>query len=407
MLSPVVYFAIPVMDEIETLPKCLECIASQTYPEIRTVICVNQPENFRYNSNKQIIVQNNEAVLKNLSEIKNPNIMVIDKSSAGKGWTGKKHGVGWARKTVMDAIVAMAKPNDVIISMDADTTFGANFCSNIVNKFNQYPEAVGMALPYYHNLGNDDNLNRAVLRYEIYMRYYAINLWRINNPYSFTAIGSSMCTTVRAYNAIGGISPKLSGEDFYFLQKLRKYGSVIVWNDESTYPSGRLSDRVFFGTGPALIKGIKNDWDSYPIYPARLFDEVKSTFDSFDILFETDIETPMTAFLKQCFNTIHLWQSIRDNYKNKKLFRKSCVEKVDALRILQYLKSEHSENSQNEILLLNFLWQYYPEHMTEKGKIFENLNLDDSPIELLNELRNLLMRIEYGYRRREQLISHY
>ncbi len=93
---------------------------------------------------------------------------------------------------------------------------------------------------------------------------------------SFTAIGSAMALPVKSYRAIGGMTPHKSGEDFYFLQKLRKFGKVLTWNKEKVYPEARYSDRVFFGTGPAMIKGRDGDWSSYPIYPFELFDEIKA-----------------------------------------------------------------------------------------------------------------------------------
>ena len=78
---------------------------------------------------------------------------------------------------------------------------------------------IGLAVPYYHKLIGDAT-DRLILRYEIYMRCYLINLLRIQNPYAFTALGSAMAVTVRAYRKAGGLTPVKSGEDFYFLQNL-------------------------------------------------------------------------------------------------------------------------------------------------------------------------------------------
>jgi hypothetical protein len=405
--QPNLYFAIPVMDEVETLPICLSCIEQQTYLNIKIVLCINQPESYWSDKSKNHICENNRKTLEYLAKYNNPNITVIDKSTKGIGWSGKKHGVGWARKIAMDHIASIANSDDIIICMDADATFNIDFCNSIYQGFKENNNAVGMALPYYHRLTGNEVLDRSVLRYEIYMRYYTLNLFRIHNPYCFTAIGSSMATTVKVYRSVKGISPKLSGEDFYFLQKLRKHGSLIVWNEESTYPATRYSERVFFGTGPALIKGSKNQWESYPLYSCSLFDQVKQTYNLFDTLFELDIETPMTEFLEAAFSKKDLWQPIRDNFKTKALFRKSCAEKADGLRILQFLKSKQKLSENEPKYLIDYLQQFFPKKLEENEKILNDFTFEYSPINDLDSIRNLLSEIENEFRKQYRIIDWY
>jgi hypothetical protein len=404
---PVLYFAIPVMDEAETLPQCLDCIELQSYRNIKVFICINQPDSYWSDPLKAGICINNRKTLQFLIEKNHPDIIILDKSSKGNGWTGKKHGVGWARKTTMDFIANMANSEDIIVCMDADTTFNKDFCKTIINQFEQYPNAAGISLPYYHRLTGDETLDRSMLHYEIYMRYYAINLFRIHNPYCFTAIGSSMAVKVLTYKAVRGMSPKLSGEDFYFMQKLRKHGSLIIWNEESTYPATRYSERVFFGTGPALIKGSRGQWESYPMYSYKLFDKVKETFDLFDTLFIKDAETPMTAFLEETFNTTNLWQPIRDNFRTLSLFRKSCAEKVDGLRILQFLKSNQAISDHEEKYMAEYLELFFPKLFKENRHLIENFSFNLSPKGDLDAIRNLLTEIELEYRKQHNIINWY
>jgi len=395
------------MNEADWLPSCLACIEKQTYRNIKVLVCVNQPEHFREMPEKKDICENNARTLEFLKTYNNIPLHVIDKSSEGHGWKGKKHGVGWARKVTMDYVSSVADPGDLIISMDADTVFNPAFCESIVKSFHKHKSAVAIALPYYHRLTGDDILDRALLHYEIYMRYYAINLWRIKNPYCFTAIGSSMAVPVHAYRAVGGITPKLSGEDFYFLQKLRKYGNIVVWNEEKTYPASRYSDRVFFGTGPALIKGVQHDWESYPMYSYCLFDEVKETFGLFHKLFHEDVSTPMTSFLEENFKTKNLWGPLRNNFITEDRFVKACAEKVDGLRILQYLKSKQQAGNNEANYLIEYLTIFFKEPVTGKNSNIKNLNFDTSPVELLDDVRNLLAEIENDFRKTYQRINWY
>ena len=122
----------------------------------------------------------------------------------------------------MDAICAEAAPRDIIVSLDADTLTPPGYLRSLILSFNQHPAACAIAARYYHPLTDDGAVTRAMLGYEIYMRFYALNLWRIGSPYSFTALGSAIAVPVSVYRRVGGLTPRTSGEDFYFLQKLTK-----------------------------------------------------------------------------------------------------------------------------------------------------------------------------------------
>ena len=124
---------------------------------------------------------------------------IIDRCSRGKGWQGNNLGVGWARKVAMDAVQDEANDRDIIITLDGDTRFNAGYFSSIKTNFKEHNTAVGLSVPYYHKLSGSEPEDRAILRYEIYMRHYLLNLMRIESPYAFTAIGSAMaCTSTGA-----------------------------------------------------------------------------------------------------------------------------------------------------------------------------------------------------------------
>ena len=325
-------------------------------------------------------------------------IRLNDKSSKGKGWKGKNYGVGWARRTIMDQIALEANDSDIIINLDADTTFGPDYFSSVLQNFKQHPEAVAVSVPYYHELTGDEVKDRSILRYEIYMRYYAINMWRIGSPYSFTAIGSAIALPVSSYKAIGGITPHKSGEDFYFMQKLRKYGDVICRNEEKVFPAARYSDRVGFGTGPAMIKGREGDWNSYPVYPYEYFDEIKSTYELFPCLFRKDTDTPMDKFIEEKFGEKNIWILLRANFKEEEKFIRACHHKLDGFRVFQYLKWRNRENDlTDEENLIRFLEKFYPEKSASLGFDSKELVFADISVENLNELRNMLAEIEEKY----------
>ena len=398
--NPFIYVAVPCMDEMEYLPEFIDCIKGQNIQKFKLFICVNQPDHWWKKEDKIKICENNRRSLEYLNSITDINIEIIDKSSEGKGWTGKKHGVGWARKTIIDKIIEEAKDEDIVISLDADTTFKEGYFESIVENFRNNGDAVAISVPYYHKLTGDAEKDRAILRYEIYMRYYAINLYRTGNPYGFTAIGSAIALPVKSYKAISGITPHKSGEDFYFLQKLRKYGKIITWNNEKVYPAARYSERVGFGTGPAMIKGRTGDWSGYPIFPFEYFDEVAKTYSLFPQLFVKNIKTPMDGFIFEKFGNLNIWQPLRKNNMQVDKFVKACYHKIDAFRIFQYLKWRYKNNKhKDEANLIRWFKKFYQVESDTLPFNLNKLSFLYSPVIELDEIRNLLMKIEDSFRK--------
>ena len=396
--NPVLYIALPVLNEAEFLPEFLGCLLRQDYREFRVFICVNQPDEWWEVPGKRPVCEANVEILRTLGKYRGLPITLIDRCTPRNGWKGKRHGVGWARKTGMDAISKTAGAGDIIVSLDADTTFRDNYFSTIVENFSSHPDAVALAVPYFHELVKDEAASRAILRYEIYMRYYSLNLWRIGSPYSFTALGSAMALPVWAYRAIGGMTPKMSGEDFYFLQKLRKYGKMIFTNPEKVYPAARFSDRVYFGTGPAMIKGSHGDWASYPVYSLHGFDEIRMTTDLFGAFFQKTEPTPVVVFLSNLLNEEDPFQSLRENFKDPETFTRACHEKFDGLRILQYLRYRQNKDSgSDEENLAEFLSRFYPDESREVLPEAAQFSFTTSALYELDRIRIFLMKKEEKY----------
>jgi len=339
------HVAIPALDELEFLPLTLDAIAKQkTDFQFHIYVCVNQPEAWWNEVEKVKICENNQKLLCFLENFKDFNIHIIDKTSVGKGWADNSSGVGWARKTLFDEIFKTANDEDVIISLDADTLFNERYFQSIGENFTQNQIDV-LSVPYYHKLTEDENANRAILLYEIYLRNYFINLHRIGSPYAFTAIGSAISVRVKALKKIRGITPLSSGEDFYLLQKLRKMSPISNYNSEMVYPAARFSTRVPFGTGPAMIKFCSGNFESYHYYHSSLFDPIKKTYDIISELFIKDKNTEFIEFLKKQYKTDDLWGPLRKNFKTLSQFTRAFHEKADGLRILQFLKATHTPHT--------------------------------------------------------------
>lgn len=388
-MAPHLYVCVPAIDELTSLPLTLNALEKQvcSYP-FSVSICVNQPDEWWQMPDKRNICEANQALLQLLRQRAKNNWTLIDKSSEGKGWEKGNDGVGMARKTLFDKVLSIAHDGDVLVSLDADTLFSPRYLQSVGDLFSSMPKLNAVSLPYYHHLTENDRANRAILRYELYMRSFLINLFLIESPYAFTAIGSAIAVKVSALKKIGGITPMKSGEDFYLIQKLRKMDYVGNWNTEMVYPAARFSSRVFFGTGPAMLKGSAGNWESYPIYHHLLFQDIKKSYDLIPDLFVREVELPISAFLAQQFKTENVFSPLRKNSKTEAQFTHAFHEKFDGLRLLQYLKQKQQELGLDDTTSLqqNFLHFF--------GEIPQSLK-NVSHLEALttNELDDLRQRL--------------
>lgn len=329
--------AIPMLAELDNLPAILGRFRQQTWRNFTLYLCVNNTEGgYGFAENQQC--------LQLLNQVSDLPLVVIDRSSTGLGWTGKKRGVGWARKVLFERIMSESGADELVVSLDADTDIHPRYLEAVADTFNAHPSASAFSVPYYHPLSGQESLDRPMLRYECYMRHYLLNLLRIGSPYAFTALGSAIAFPLWSYLRVGGITPLQAGEDFYLLQKFAKTGTLVSrfdppFHDLAVQPQSRTSSRVPFGTGPAIAKGIQGMDESYPFYSTEGFQAVKATYDAFAQLYQADVETPMSAFLRQQLATTDLWEPLRQNFKTQDRFMHACAERVDGLRILQFLKN--------------------------------------------------------------------
>ncbi|MCM1530685.1 MAG: glycosyltransferase [Bacteroides sp.] len=351
-----IYIALPAMNEPDLPARLLDLNRQSLLPHT-VCVCINQPQAYHTDGLPQHLqtCRVNQEVYARLQQMKAEGrfafrLELIDRFSEPMAWQGKHFGVGWARKTAMDFVAQEAADTDILVCADADTLYPPGYLQDIQKQFDAYPDAVALANPYYHFLAEAEGnglpqaQQAAILHYEVYMRSYALNMRLTAHPYAFTAVGSSMACRMKAYRKIGGISPFKSGEDFYFLQKLAKTGALIVHSDSVSHPSPRLSERVFFGTGPALQKGMEKGWVSYPIYPMALFGRMKEAYSALTQLFESGRSSQTLDFWEEAFGK-DWWKPLKQNCGGKQAqFIHACKEKFDALRSLQFLKANYAQD---------------------------------------------------------------
>ena len=172
-------------------------------------------------------------------------------------------GVGLARKIGMDEaaarIVTASHGTGVIACLDADCSVAPNYLARLYEEFVEHPGCPGVSIYFEHPglFDADDPLHRAMIDYELHLRYYVAGQRLAGFPYAFHTVGSALACSAAAYVAQGGMNLRQGGEDFYFAQKLIAAGDYRALNNTTVYPGVRQSARVPFGTGPALRRALE------------------------------------------------------------------------------------------------------------------------------------------------------
>ena len=205
-------------------------------------------------------------------------IALIDASSNGKEFSEKDSGVGLARKVGLDfALTAFdysIEKKKIMIWLDADCKVDKNYLNTVVDEFNT-KNLFAATINFSHDISGTDELTKAIIPYEIFLRSYVLGLKHANSPYAFHTIGSTISIDHNAYIKAGGMNKKKAAEDFYFLQKVAKNYKINKIVSTTVYPSSRHSWRVPFGTGKSITRFLSNNKNEYLLNDPVVFDVLK------------------------------------------------------------------------------------------------------------------------------------
>lgn len=171
------------------------------------------------------------------------------------GETATSQGVGLARKTGCDIalcwIAAGAIDADWIYSSDADALLPRDYFNKLAACD---PQAIAAVMPFHHVPGADETCNLATALYELRMHHYVLGLEYANSPYAHHSLGSCLAVRASAYAKVHGFPRRSGAEDFYLLNKVSKLGPVARPGGTPLLLQSRYSERVPFGTGPAVAR---------------------------------------------------------------------------------------------------------------------------------------------------------
>ena len=283
---------VPAVAEYKNIIALLNSLAENVFSKSYKVVTIFVINNVT-SSSEEVKVDNQKA-LKLLKAILNNDssyhpvvqkfnssglfIGFIDASSEDRELPEKTGGVGHARKIGIDLALTVFDYSEegkkILICLDADCTVEKNYIEEIVNHFNASKMNVAV-INYEHSLSGDDDNVKAIICYEIFLRYYELGLRYAGSQYAFQPVGSAMACDYEAYIKIEGMNKQKAAEDFYFLEKLAKHYKINKINSTKVYPSARKSWRVPFGTGQRINRFHSKSQNEYLLYDPESFNILK------------------------------------------------------------------------------------------------------------------------------------
>ncbi|MEM8662013.1 MAG: hypothetical protein AAGF35_14105, partial [Pseudomonadota bacterium] len=162
-------------------------------------------------------------------------------------------GVGLARKIGCDIAFTWIQNGSIsskwICSGDADTVYPADYFMQLANVPG---DRVAAVYPFRHVPGGEPACDAATAFYELRLHHYRLGLEYAASPYAMHTLGSALAVKAISYAQVRGFPKRSGGEDFYLLNKLAKVGAIESLCGNTVDITSRISDRIPFGTGPAV-----------------------------------------------------------------------------------------------------------------------------------------------------------
>ncbi len=254
------------------------------FSSLLTILVINQPERDS-NSKPQVnlyqhIINNSQSLWSqdhlSLHQCSDPSSAILCIRRYEKPLRlSNSQGVGQARKIAADCALQLIQMLHIashwILSTDADS----HLPDDTFDRLAQLSICAAVTFNFKHET-NKGPVSQATLIYEKSLHYYRAGLEWAGSPYAFYSLGSSLAVNAIDYARVRGFPKRAGGEDFYLLNKLRKIGLIKHCSDIEVQIESRTSDRVPFGTGPAISRILSLDSPHhYRYYNPKVFEALK------------------------------------------------------------------------------------------------------------------------------------
>ncbi|RMG77114.1 MAG: glycosyltransferase family 2 protein, partial [Bacteroidetes bacterium] len=239
-------------------------------------------------------------------------------------------------------------PNGIIVGFDADSKCDPDYFEAIWAHFSRHPKSPAASIYFEHPLlGVDfeEGVYRAIVWYELHLRYYIDAQKWAGFPFATQTIGSSLAVRCRDYQAQGGMNRRKAGEDFYFLHKFTPLGHFGEITETRVIPSPRPSHRVPFGTGRAVQAALRQngEWETYA---PESFRDLRHFFDRVPDFFEASksasgailstLPEPVQLFLESNKFNVKLAE-IQSNTRQRCAFTNRFFKWMNAFMVMKFL----------------------------------------------------------------------
>ncbi len=322
------------------IPSCGERMLMETLRSIEhcwpiegsvEVIVVVNDDNSTSDGYKEI----NRSTLHKLSSEKftGYDLHLVDATNLDSG------GVGVARKIGMDLAGDRFRQIQVtggIACLDADTTVSENYIVELERVFSRVNPPTSLSVYFEHPFDLDEQNRSAIIRYELFLRYFKRGLAQVGYAYPYYTVGSSMAVRSDVYIQQGGMNQRRAGEDFYFLSKIFPLGGHEELNSCTVYPSGRPSDRVPFGTGRDVANQLEAFGDEYLTYHPKNFDLLESLCDQIYAATATPNHEIIETYL-QSEDWLYYLNSFLKNSSSEESLKSKCRAWLTPFRVMKFM----------------------------------------------------------------------
>ncbi len=336
---------IPALAESASLPAALAALAAnplELLKETLVLVVVNQrPDSSAADK------ADNGRTLRLLADgsLACPGLQLawVDAASPDLELPEKDGGVGLARKIGFDLTLERLEyrqQEPLLVALDADTLVRPDYLPALKNHFRDAPAGAAV-LPFRHQPGCDPEHDRAIARYELFLRAHVLGLELAGSPYAFHTVGSTMACRAAAYARAGGMNRRRAGEDFYFLQQMAKTAGVSRVAGTVVYPSARPSSRTPFGTGRSVGALLAGRTDAVLFYPEECYRllggwlrlvVVQIERDGASLLSRARQLSPAVADFLERENFAFVWDRLAANHPGGKARLKAFHDWFDGLK---------------------------------------------------------------------------
>jgi glycosyltransferase involved in cell wall biosynthesis len=336
---------IPALAEREGIGRVLDSLGpgSRRLDEAEVIVVVNHTGDA-----PDEVVEDNRGTVRDLACRSDPfRLHVVERV-----FPSDVAGVGAARRAGMDAALRRIDAAGAIACLDADAPVAPGYLDAVLDRFGGEDSPCLGICAYRHPVPDDEEAARAILAYELWLRYLEHAVRLAGSPYAFQTVGSTLVASPRGYALADGMPRRQAGEDFYFLQKVVKAagaGGIGRVPGACVFPSPRVSRRVPFGTGRAMLRCREEGPGAYlEVEPpsayrdlGAFFDAVPEGFDRPAILRER-CHPSLAAFIdaQGGFGTL---DRLRDNSPDAAGFVRAVHGWFDSLKVVRYAHAIKAE----------------------------------------------------------------